>query len=87
MATPEAMRAILEGPSAAPPPGVVPNFVNPHNMYTQIVVSDGVCFGVATVVVALRLFTKVRITHDMGWDDCEFEISPDRGSGLVADGC
>lgn len=73
---PNVLRLIMESAASPPPPGHVSNFVNPENQLISSAVAQMVCFGVATVVVAMRLYTKLRITKDMGWDDCKPDLRP-----------
>lgn len=63
------LRLIMDTAASAPPPGQVSNFVDPENQFMPMVVSSMVCFSVATIVVAMRLYTKLCITKDLGWDD------------------
>ena len=67
----EIQAAILEGPAMDPPAGLVSNFVNPENLYTSIAGAQIACYTIATVAVALRVYTKAFITREFGWDDCE----------------
>ncbi|KAF1977700.1 hypothetical protein BU23DRAFT_550379 [Bimuria novae-zelandiae CBS 107.79] len=57
--TPAQRQAALEGPALRPPPGVVPDFVNPPN---QNELGFGLlcsCAGVCALVVAIRLYAKI----------------------------
>jgi hypothetical protein len=67
--TPAQMAAFLNGPALAPPPGVVPNFVDPPN-------NNPLCFAVsilsitlATVMVLVRLYSKIFCTKQLRWED------------------
>ncbi len=53
------------------PPGVVPNYVNPVSRGYQATDAALVPLVFAAVCVALRVLTKLRITHTPGWDDGE----------------
>jgi hypothetical protein len=61
--------AILDGPALAPPPGVRPNFENPDNLshpelaWLQLII--------ATVVVVMRVYTKLGVVRNMLAEDCE----------------
>lgn len=61
--------AILDGPALAPPPGVKSNFVDPKSLshpewvWLQLVVT--------TVVVAMRVYTKLGVVGKMLAEDCE----------------
>lgn len=61
--------AILDGPAMAPPPGVKSNFENPDNLshpelaWLQLII--------ATVVVLMRVYTKLGVVRKMLAEDCE----------------
>lgn len=62
--------AILNGPALAPPPGVKANFDNPDNLsHPELAVLQ---LSVATVVVGLRIYTKLRVLRRMLAEDCEY---------------
>ena len=58
-------------PGLQPPPGVTPNFVNPYNQskYTPTMVAT--LLPVATAVVWIRMYTKIRLIKSHGWEDCK----------------
>lgn len=58
-------------PASAPPPGVVPNFDHPQSRALEAHVGMGICIGITFIVVILRIYVKLAITHMWGWDDCE----------------
>lgn len=63
------MDDILNGPALAPPPGINPNFDNPENLaHPELAVLQLI---VATLVVAMRLYTKLGILRNMLAEDCE----------------
>lgn len=58
--------------SLGPPPGVEPNFVDPPNQIRENIALHTVCLTLATLGVALRLFTRVLVLRtSLGIDDCE----------------
>ena len=59
-------------PVGAPPPGVVSNFDHPSTRATEVRITMGICLGITSVFIVLRLYVKILITHMWGWDDCEF---------------
>ena len=65
-----ALRALLEGPAASPPPGVVPNFDDPANLNTLVTLTITLCVTFATLAVLLRMYTKVFILRALAWEDC-----------------
>ncbi|RDL40437.1 uncharacterized protein BP5553_00416 [Venustampulla echinocandica] len=56
-------------PSLAPPPGVVPNFENPESIRTIIDFTLGICIGVSSLFVLLRIWTRFFIVKMHGWED------------------
>jgi len=56
-------------PGLAPPPGVVPNFVDPYTLQPTIIGSGVVCLTVATIAVWMRMYTKLIIIKSAGWED------------------
>ena len=58
--------------AAPPPPGVIPNFVNPPSTGYRLVVSSIVTWVSATVFVALRAYVKLRILQKITSDDCMY---------------
>lgn len=58
-------------PALQPPPGITSNFDNPYNIKPEINAALGVCLGVSTVLVWLRLYTRFFIIKCHGWEDCK----------------
>ena len=54
-----------------PPPGITPHFNDFGEQQTPLVVFAIIGITLPTTVVGLRLWTKLRISKDMGWDDCK----------------
>ncbi|MCJ1424710.1 hypothetical protein MMC29_002598 [Sticta canariensis] len=52
-----------------PPPGVVPNFVNPPSIGYYTVLCATVCLPLITIFVGLRIFTKVFVLHKVCTED------------------
>ncbi|MCJ1312322.1 hypothetical protein MMC25_005996 [Agyrium rufum] len=65
MATP----AMLAGPAAAPPEGVIPNLVNPYSDGSALVIVSSVLLVIMWISVTLRLVTKGFIARKWFWDD------------------
>ena len=57
-------------PGLQPPPGVVPNFVNPESRAHATIVGNGVATGIMMVFVITRMYTKLFISKAFGWEDC-----------------
>lgn len=47
------------------------NYVNPPSNAWKIIVSDAVGLTITTLIVALRCYTKIRVTKSRGWEDCK----------------
>ena len=52
-----------------PPPGITPNFVNPYSAQTAIIAVLVACLVITTVLVASRLYTKLCVIKELGWED------------------
>lgn len=64
--------ALLDStPALEPPPGVTPNFENPENITPLIEFTLGICLGVSSLFVILRVWTRFIIMKVHGWDDCK----------------
>ena len=57
--------------AAPPPPGVVPNFVDPPNRNTEIIAVSSVCIAISTIFIAARTFTRLKFIKRHGWEDCK----------------
>lgn len=53
-----------------PPPGVVPNFVNPSSLATVIWPVGIFCLVLTIVTTSIRFVTKFYIVKAHGWADC-----------------
>lgn len=58
-------------PGLAPPPGVIPNFVNPHTRGPLLIALTAVAVGIMYVFVITRLYCKFYVQRKLSWDDCE----------------
>ncbi|KAI1462046.1 hypothetical protein F4805DRAFT_411862 [Annulohypoxylon moriforme] len=56
-------------PSIPPPPGVVPNFVNPPSRGPMIRAGMYSILPIMVAFVVLRIYTRARLTHALGSDD------------------
>ncbi|MCJ1254826.1 hypothetical protein MMC24_002642 [Lignoscripta atroalba] len=56
-------------PAQAPPPGVVPNFIDPYSRGPMLVIVSSILIGLMVLFVAARLYTKLRINRKLKWDD------------------
>lgn len=60
-----------EIPSIPPPPGVIPNFINPEDVSYRVFVAAGICLPLLFLSLGLRIYAKYRILKSRTWDDCE----------------
>jgi len=58
-------------PALQPPPGVVPNFVNPQSIAHQTRTAIYVTLPLMLLFLVLRLYTRLRILRAVGADDCK----------------
>lgn len=63
-------------PAQAPPPGVLPDFVDPENQGYILVIVIAICYSIMLPVVALRVYSRNWVARSFGLDD---------GKCLVAD--
>lgn len=56
-------------PATAPPAGVHSNFTNPKTLKTSLIAVNATFLPLMLLVVAIRLYSRDRIVHAMGWDD------------------
>jgi hypothetical protein len=54
-----------------PPPGVVPNFVNPESTGYKVIITTIVTWTIATSIICLRAYVKLRIMREILIDDCK----------------
>ena len=59
-------------PAGMPPKGVIPNLINPHSDAYQYYAVAGICTGLMTFLVLMRLYVRFLVTRTQWWDDCEF---------------
>ena len=59
-------------PAGAPPPGVIPNFVNPYSTAQSGKIENVVCIVLTTTIVWAKMYTKLHIMRQSGWEDCEY---------------
>ena len=76
-ATAEAMaaaaEAMLRGPGLQPPPGVIPNFIDPPSQAHWVYVTLPICLAVSTPFLWIRLYTVFVILKSHGWADCMYQ--------------
>lgn len=55
---------------ATPPPGVIPNLINPASRAYQLYTVSAVFLALMIVFVAIRLYAKLVLQKTRTWDDC-----------------
>ncbi|MCJ1380898.1 hypothetical protein MMC17_004007 [Xylographa soralifera] len=60
-----------ELPAAEPPPGVVPNFVNPYTQAPLLIITGSVFVAIMIMFVSARLYAKAFVIRKATWDDCK----------------
>lgn len=58
-----------------PPPGVIPNFIDPYSKAWYSILTIVVCLTLTTLLIGIRICTKFLITKSHGWEDCEYKLS------------
>lgn len=58
-------------PALPPPPGVQSNFDSPETREDLAKIVVGLTYGLMLVFLAMRIYTRIRITNSLGVDDCE----------------
>ena len=58
-------------PMAAPPPGVIPNFVNPDSRGGETIVTVTICLALMVPFFVMRIYSRAFVTRSLGWDDCK----------------
>jgi hypothetical protein len=53
-----------------PPPGVTPNFVNPPSTGYKVIITTVFTWALATLILCIRLYVKLRIIRMVKFDDC-----------------
>ena len=61
-----------------PPPGVMPNYVNPDNRAYMVYAAIGATLPLAIIVCSLRLYTSKHIVGRWHVDDVAFTAYPRR---------
>ena len=63
-------------PALNPPPGVIPNFVDPYTRGPKLLALSAVAIGVMYLFVMARFYAKFYVQRRLTWDDCESSQSP-----------
>ena len=65
--------AMLNGPAMAPPPGIIPDFVDPPHLGHSFILVLTLGMSFATGAVLLRMLTKFCILHKVVFEDCRLQ--------------
>jgi hypothetical protein len=60
---------LAETPAGIPPPGQEPNFINPQSRSPGATAALGVMLGVTLIFLGLRLYSRIRLSKQLGMDD------------------
>lgn len=69
--TPAQKKMALEGPALIPPPGVLPNLIDPPNENALGFSLFGISTFICTLLVAIRLYAKIVRLKKMDIEDCK----------------
>lgn len=58
-------------PALKPPPGVMPNFVDPYTKGPLLLVLSAVAIGIMYFFVLARFYCKFYVQRIATWDDCK----------------
>jgi type IV secretory pathway protease TraF len=62
---------LAETPAGTPPPGITANFSDPYSLGYYNVITSAICVSVSTIVLWAKLYTKVFVSRNQGWEDCK----------------
>ena len=54
-----------------PPPGVVPNFVDPVNHMKNAIALHTIMLSAVTLCISIRVYARYHIQKELGLDDCK----------------
>lgn len=67
--------AYLQLPALAPPPGVTPNFANPENKGSTLVIVGVILLGLVLIALVNRAYAKLCIVRKASWDDLAISLA------------
>lgn len=70
--TPDDIQTLLRGQAGPPPSGLSPNSGEASNLNIASVVTCAVTIFIATVAIAIRVFTKSHIIRVFHLEDCKY---------------
>lgn len=67
--------AFLQQPALKPPPGVLPNFMNPEEKGPTLVIVGAILMALILIALANRAYTKLCIVQKVSWNDLTIALS------------
>ena len=61
-----------KAPFGPPPPGVVPNYINPETTAPMLTITSFTLLAVTIVVLFSRWYTRAVVLGTIGTDDCKY---------------
>jgi hypothetical protein len=71
---------LTEIPAGRPPSGQVSHLHHAVGRTHMITTCDAICITIVTIVVAMRMFTRIRLLKSLWWDDCKYILTIPRES-------
>ena len=65
------LQALLDEPAGKSPQGVVPTFDSSSLLQNTLAWTCGICVSLSTVVVLIRIYTKLLLSRSRAWEDCK----------------
>lgn len=62
--------SLADVPAALPPPGVRPNYVNPHSEAPLLIIMGSIFVAIMLLFVSVRIYTKIKVVGKSSPDDC-----------------
>ena len=79
--------SLADIPAAPPPPGVIPNYVNPYSEGPVLIIVGSIFVAIMLLFVSVRIYTKVKIVGKSSPDDCMSVSKCPRRMLIAADTC
>lgn len=79
--------SLADVPAAPPPPGVIPNYVNPYSEGSVLIIVGSIFVAIMLLFVSVRIYTKVKIVGKSSPDDCMSVSNCPRRILIATDTC
>ena len=63
-------RALLDGPAMVPPPGAVPNLIDPPSLRRVVITMLTLFMTLSTLFILMRMYTKIFLLRKTAFEDC-----------------